>query len=299
MLTLEKIIPFFKYRFVAYSLTVVLIIIFSLQTYRNGGFNWGIDFIGGAKITVKFQQGVDTAQIRKVLAHHKIGATIQQVGKDEDNEYIIATKLTSRTENVEESTKALRTILLANFNNAEVLSIETVGPAIGDFLKRSAGKLIALSIIIMTVYLAFRFEIKYSVGAMVALIHDIILTVLFCGFANIEINIPILAAILTIYGYSVNDTIIVFDRVRENLQITTKQAFIDVIDKSITQTISRTLLTLLTTLFAVFALYMMGGEGLNEFATILLFGLSIGTFSSLYIASPFVMYWEKLTSKQS
>jgi preprotein translocase subunit SecF len=299
VLTLEKIIPFIKYRYIAYSLTLIFIIIFSLQTYRNGGFNWGIDFVGGAKITVKFQQGVDTAQIRKVLAHHTISATIQQVGKDEDNEYIIATKLTSRTENVEESTKALRTILQTNFNNAEVLSIETVGPAIGDFLKKSAGKLIALSIIIMTVYLAFRFELRYSIGAMVALIHDIILTVLFCGFANIEINIPILAAILTIYGYSVNDTIIVFDRVRENLQITTKQAFIDVIDKSITQTISRTLLTLLTTLFAVFALYMIGGEGLNDFATILLFGLTIGTFSSLYIASPFVMYWEKLTSKQS
>ncbi len=296
---MEKIIPFIKYRYIAYSLTLIFIIIFSLQTYRNGGFNWGIDFVGGAKITVKFQQGVDTAQIRKVLAHHTISATIQQVGKDEDNEYIIATKLTSRTENVEESTKALRTILQTNFNNAEVLSIETVGPAIGDFLKKSAGKLIALSIIIMTVYLAFRFELRYSIGAMVALIHDIILTVLFCGFANIEINIPILAAILTIYGYSVNDTIIVFDRVRENLQITTKQAFIDVIDKSITQTISRTLLTLLTTLFAVFALYMIGGEGLNDFATILLFGLTIGTFSSLYIASPFVMYWEKLTSKQS
>lgn len=296
---MEKIIPFIKYRYIAYSLTLIFIIIFSLQTYRNGGFNWGIDFVGGAKITVKFQQGVDTAQIRKVLAHHTISATIQQVGKDEDNEYIIATKLTSRTENVDESTKALRTILQTNFNNAEVLSIETVGPAIGDFLKKSAGKLIALSIIIMTVYLAFRFELRYSIGAMVALIHDIILTVLFCGFANIEINIPILAAILTIYGYSVNDTIIVFDRVRENLQITTKQAFIDVIDKSITQTISRTLLTLLTTLFAVFALYMIGGEGLNDFATILLFGLTIGTFSSLYIASPFVMYWEKLTSKQS
>jgi len=296
---LEKIIPFIRYRFIAYAITITLIVIFSLQTYRNGGFNWGIDFVGGIKLTVKFEQGVDTAQIRKVLTQNKISAVIQQVGKEEDNEYLISTKLASRAENVEESTKELKAVIQSNFKNVEILSIETVGPAIGDFLKKSAGKLIALSIIIMTLYLAFRFELKYSIGAMVALVHDVILSVLFCGFAGIEINIPIVAAILTIYGYSVNDTIIIFDRVRENLQIKTKQTFIDVIDKSITQTISRTLLTALTTLFAVFALYMISGEGLNEFASVLLFGIVIGTYSSMYIASPFVLYWEKLTLKKA
>lgn len=296
---MEKIIPFIRYRFIAYAITITLIVIFSLQTYRNGGFNWGIDFVGGIKLTVKFEQGVDTAQIRKVLTQNKIGAVIQQVGKEEDNEYLISTKLASRTENVEETTKVLKAVIQNNFKNVEILSIETVGPAIGDFLKKSAGKLIALSIIIMTLYLAFRFELKYSIGAMVALVHDVILSVLFCGFAGIEINIPIVAAILTIYGYSVNDTIIIFDRVRENLQIKTKQTFIDVIDKSITQTISRTLLTALTTLFAVFALYMIGGEGLNEFASVLFFGIVIGTYSSMYIASPFVLYWEKLTLKKA
>ena len=296
---MEKIIPFIRYRFIAYAITITLIVIFSLQTYRNGGFNWGIDFVGGIKLTVKFEQGVDTAQIRKVLTQNKISAVIQQVGKEEDNEYLISTKLASRAENVEESTKELKAVIQSNFKNVEILSIETVGPAIGDFLKKSAGKLIALSIIIMTLYLAFRFELKYSIGAMVALVHDVILSVLFCGFAGIEINIPIVAAILTIYGYSVNDTIIIFDRVRENLQIKTKQTFIDVIDKSITQTISRTLLTALTTLFAVFALYMISGEGLNEFASVLLFGIVIGTYSSMYIASPFVLYWEKLTLKKA
>ncbi|MEJ5361713.1 MAG: protein translocase subunit SecF [Spirochaetota bacterium] len=296
---MEKIIPFIRYRFIAYAITVTLIVVFSLQTYRNGGFNWGIDFVGGIKLTVKFEQGVDTAQIRKVLTQNKVSAVIQQVGKEEDNEYLISTKLASRAENVEESTKELKAVIQNNFQNVEILSIETVGPAIGDFLKKSAGKLIALSIIIMTLYLAFRFELKYSIGAMVALLHDVMLSVLFCGFAGIEINIPIVAAILTIYGYSVNDTIIIFDRVRENLQIKTKQTFIDVIDKSITQTISRTLLTALTTLFAVFALYMIGGEGLNEFASVLLFGIVIGTYSSLYIASPFVLYWEKLTLKKA
>ncbi len=296
---MEKIILFIKYRFIAYAITISLMVIFSLQTYRNGGFNWGIDFVGGIKIAVKFEQGVDTAQIRNVLTQNKISAVIQQVGKDEDNEYLISTKLASHAENIEENTRELKAVIQNNFQNVEILSIETVGPAIGNFLKKSAGKLIALSIIIMTLYLAFRFELKYSIGAMVALLHDVILSVLFCGFAGIEINIPIVAAILTIYGYSVNDTIITFDRVRENLQIKTRQTFIDVIDKSITQTISRTLLTALTTLFAVFALYMIGGEGINEFATVLLFGIIIGTYSSMYIASPFVLYWEKLTLKKA
>lgn len=295
---MEKIIPFIRYRFIAYVITITLIVIFSLQTYRNGGFNWGIDFVGGIKLTIKFEQGVETAQIRKVLTQNKISAIIQQVGKEEDNEYLISTKLAGRTENVEESTKELKAIIQNNFKNVEILSIETVGPAIGDFLKKSAGKLIALSIIIMTLYLAFRFELKYSIGAMVALVHDVLLTVLFCGFTGIEINIPIVAAILTIYGYSVNDTIIIFDRVRENLQIKTKQTFIDVIDKSITQTISRTLLTALTTLFAVFALYMIGGEGLNKFASVLVFGIIVGTYSSMYIAPPFVLYWENLRLKK-
>ncbi|MCX8124284.1 MAG: protein translocase subunit SecF [Spirochaetes bacterium] len=296
---MEKVIPFIRYRFIAYAISVTLLLIFSLQTYRNGGFNWGIDFVGGIKLTAKFEQGIDTAMIRKVLTQNKISAVIQQVGKEEDNEYLISTKLASRTENVEESTKELKAVIYNNFKNVEILSIETVGPAIGDFLKKSAGKLIALSIIIMTLYLAFRFELKYSIAAMVALLHDVILSVLFCGFANIEINIPIVAAILTIYGYSVNDTIIIFDRVRENLQIKTKQTFIDVIDKSITQTLSRTLLTVLTTLFAVFSLYMIGGEGLNEFASVLLFGFVVGAYSSIYIASPFVLYWEKLTLKKA
>lgn len=296
---MEKIIPFTRYRYIAYLVTLSLMIIFSIQTYRNGGFNWGIDFVGGAKITIKFEQDVDTAQIRNVLTQNNISAVIQQVGSEEDNQYLISTKLTSRMDDIEENTKALRGVIQDNFNNIEVLRVETVGPAIGDFLKRSAGKLIALSIIIMTLYLAFRFELKYSFATMVALVHDVVLTVLFCGFANIEINIPIVAAILTIYGYSVNDTIVIFDRVRENMQIKTKQTFVDVIDKSITQSVSRTLITTLTTLFAVFSIYMIGGEGLNDFATILLFGLTIGVYSTMFVASPFVLYWEKLTLKQA
>jgi preprotein translocase subunit SecF len=180
-----------------------------------------------------------------------------------------------------------------NFKNVEVLSVENVGPAVGSYLRQSALKLIIVSIVLMTIYLAYRFELRYAVGAMVALVHDIMLSVAFCGVAGIEINIPVIAALLTIFGYSVNDTIVIFDRIRESTHIETKLSFIDVMDKAITQTLSRTTLTVLLTLYSVVALYMIGGEGITDFALVLVFGFMIGAYSSIYQASPVVLWWEK------
>jgi len=134
-------------------------------------------------------------------------------------------------------------------------------------------------------------------GVIAALVHDVSLSLAFCGLLQLEINIPVIAALLTIFGYSANDTIVVFDRIRENVQIKSKQTFREIIDRSISQSMSRTLLTSLTTLFAVFALYMLGGDVINDFAVTLLFGIFIGTYSTLYIASPVVLAWERFSSK--
>ena len=177
------------------------------------------------------------------------------------------------------------------------MSVETVGPAIGDFLRKTAVKLFLVTLVLITFYLTFRFEFKFSVGAIVALVHDLSLSVAFCGMMGVEINIPVIAAFLTIFGYSVNDTIVVFDRIRENIEVKSKQTFIEVINKSISQSISRTLLTSLTTLFAVFSLYILGGDVINDFALVLLFGIVVGTYSSIYIASPVLLGWEKIFSK--
>ncbi len=191
----------------------------------------------------------------------------------------------------------IRDILAKSFKKTEILSVESVGPAVGDYLRGLAVKLIAVSILLMTIYLAYRFEFRYSVGAMVAVLHDVALSVAFCGVAGIEINIPVVAALLTIFGYSVNDTIVIFDRIRENTQIESKSTMVETVNKSITFTFSRTILTSFLTLLTVFALFLLGGEGIDDFAAVLLFGMIVGIYSTVYIASPVVLSWEKLMQR--
>ncbi|PKL38177.1 MAG: protein translocase subunit SecF [Spirochaetae bacterium HGW-Spirochaetae-1] len=294
---MKSTIEFLKFRYIAYAVSAGLFIAFTTFTVMQGGINFGIDFVGGVKIIAKFEKHVSETDLRKSLSG--MNPLIQQIGEKDLNEFIISTKLAGdSTDDSKKSLEQIKTELNKNFKNIEFLSEETVGPAIGNILKRSAIKLFIISIILMTVYLAFRFEFKYSVGAMAALLHDIAISVAFIGFARVELNIPVVAALLTIFGYSVNDTIVIFDRIRENVQVKSKQTFTEVIDKSVNQSMSRTLLTSLTTLFSVAALYFLGGEVLNDFAKVLLFGIAVGTYSSIYIASPILVAWEKLLIKK-
>jgi len=298
---LEKTIDFLKYRFVSLGLSIAIIIAFGVIASFHGGLNYGIDFVGGYKIIVKFEdKSVNEGTIRQALS--EFNPVVQQIGEPDKNEYMISTKLASATESVAGSTTStkfekLRTKLTATFQNITVESEESVGPAIGEYLRKSAYKLAIMAVIMMMLYLAFRFEFKYSVGAMAALIHDIVISVAFCGMMGIEIDIPVIAALLTLYGYSVNDTIVIFDRIRETNEIKSKQIFSEVINKAITQTLSRTVVTSLTTMFAVLSLFILGGEVLHNFATVLLFGIVVGTYSTIYIASPAVLAWEKWRTK--
>lgn len=305
---MEKTIHFLKYRYIAISCSWVLIVGFTMVTFLRGGFIMGIDFIGGYKVIASFEdKTVDESKIRKALSD--FGTEVQQVGEPVKNEYMISTKLdTSAKENPQgsgsgatpELTKyeLLKNALAANFKGVTILSEENVGPAIGDFLKRSAWKLSIMAILMMTVYLAFRFELKYAIGAMIALLHDIAATVAFCGFMRVEFNIPVIAALLTIFGYSVNDTIVIFDRIREMNELKLKETFINTMDKAITQTLSRTILTVVLTLFTVIALFFLGGPVLHDFSLVLLFGFIIGAYSSIFIASPFVLAWERWRVKK-
>ncbi len=291
---MKKVITFLKYRYIAFGFSIILLVLFVAGTVMRGGINMGVDFVGGMKIIAKFEDKVDEATIRDALDDYN--PMVQQIGQEEKNEYIISTKL-GQTKSPGAGSGTLKKVLEQEIGGVEFLSVENVGPAIGDFLRKSAVQLFLVALVLMTIYLTFRFEFKYSVGAMAALVHDLGLTVGFCGLTGVEVNIPVIAALLTIFGYSVNDTIVIFDRVRENVQMKTTQPFIDTINLSITQSISRTLLTSLTTLFAVLALYLMGGEGLNEFAQVLLFGIFVGTYSSVYIASPLINKWDQVFSK--
>jgi len=303
---LERTINFLKYKYIVFGLSWLIIIGFSAGAFfLRGGFNLGIDFIGGHKLIVEFNDSsANEGTIRQTLA--EFNPTVQKIGEASKNEYIITTRLekndTASSQQGAEAGKLTKSEQVKNrlnekFSSVKILSEETVGPAIGDYMRKSAWKLTLMAVVMMSIYLAFRFEVKYAVGGMVCLFHDMLITISFCGIMGVEMNIQVLAALLTLYGYSINDTIVIFDRIRETNEIKSKVTFEDVINKAITQTLSRTILTGITTLFAVLMLFFFGGEVLHDFAFVLFFGIIIGTYSSIYIASPSILWWEMWRAK--
>jgi preprotein translocase subunit SecF len=294
---LEKTINFLKYRFVAIGLSIGLFILFMAATYLQGGFNYGVDFSGGVKITAKFENGIDAAKIRAELSKNQLDASVQQIGKDEENQYVVATKIIAENESTDKTNDKLQNILKKAFSKTVIVSVDSVGPVMGSSLKKSAYYGFVAAFILMLIYLAFRFEFKYSVGAIVAIFHDCLLAFAFCGITQTPINMPVFSAILTLAGYSVNDTIVIFDRIRENMNVKSKMTFIEVINKAMTQMLGRTIITSVLTLFTVVAIYLFGGEVLESFGKVLIFGMIIGCYSTIYIASPIVVWWERLTSK--
>ncbi len=302
---MEKTIRFLKYKYIALGGYWGIVILFLCLTIFRGGFNYGIDFVGGYKIIAKFQDSsVNELAIRKALAD--FSSTVQKIGESSKNQFIITTKLENTAVNAVKNSAdqtsfskydMMKKTLKEKFSGVTIDSEETVGPAIGEYLRGSAWKLTLMAIVLMSVYLAFRFEVKYAVGGMVSLMHDMIMSISFCGMMGVEINVQILAALLTLYGYSINDTIVIFDRIRETDELRGKTTFEDVINKAITQTLNRTIITGVTTLFAVLVIFLIGGEVLHEFALVILFGIFAGTFSSIYIASPFTLWWERWRAK--
>lgn len=303
---MERTINFLKYKYIVFGLSWLIIIGFSAGAFfLRGGFNLGIDFIGGHKLIVEFNDSsANEGTIRQTLA--EFNPTVQKIGEASKNEYIITTRLekndTASSQQGAEAGKLTKSEQVKNrlnekFSSVKILSEETVGPAIGDYMRKSALKLTLMAVFMMSIYLAFRFEVKYAVGGMVCLFHDMLITISFCGIMGVEMNIQVLAALLTLYGYSINDTIVIFDRIRETNEIKSKVTFEDVINKAITQTLSRTILTGITTLFAVLMLFFFGGEVLHDFAFVLFFGIIIGTYSSIYIASPSILWWEMWRAK--
>ena len=290
---MQRVIDFLKFRFVFLSISAILLVVFTSGTLIRGGLNFGIDFVGGVKIIADFPSDVNEPKIRQLLSD--FDPIVQQIGDEALNEYIISVKLPEGAE-AEEQSRKVKSELEGDFPGVVFKSIENVGPAIGNILKRDAVKALLIAMILMAIYLAFRFEVKYSIGTLAAVVHDLMITLTFCGITGIEINVPVIAAFLTIFGYSVNDTIVIFDRIRENVHGRSKMTFHDVVNKSISQSVNRTLITSLTTLFAITALYFLGGKVLNEFAQVLLLGIFVGTYSSIYIASPILLGWEKARS---
>ena len=256
----------------------------------SGGLKYGIDFAGGTIVQLQFKNPPDIEVIRDGLKTIGLGeSTIQEFGSKKD--------ILIRVERSEEKLEALGAMvkrsLSQKFNSDDITveRVEMVGPKVGRDLREKALLSILYAIIGIVIYISWRFEFQYAIAAIIALIHDVLVTMGAFSILDKEFTLVIVAAFLTIIGYSLNDTIVVFDRIRENLRRKGKLSLSEIINSSINQTLSRTLLTSGTTLLVVLALFFFGGEIIHDFSFALLVGVFVGTYSSIFIASVFLVYW--------
>ncbi|MCK5706106.1 MAG: protein translocase subunit SecD [Candidatus Aureabacteria bacterium] len=287
----EPSIKFLSFRKVTYVISTIVILTGMFFFFSRGDEKYGIDFTGGTRILVKFDESIKIDEIRKKLTTVGLEkATIQYFGI-EKNAIILKTNMQEVNKVKEVLGNALKEISFS------VEKVEQIGPAIGKELKTSAIWAFLFAILGILIYISWRFEFKFAIAAIVALVHDVLVTTGAIAVMGLisgrEINLPVIAALLTIVGYSLNDTIVVFDRIREDLKLMKQASYEDIINKSINQTLSRTLLTSLTTLLVVLSLYFFGGVVINGFAFTLLVGVVVGTYSSIFIASPVLFEWHK------
>ncbi|QGM81104.1 protein translocase subunit SecF [Otariodibacter oris] len=275
-----KLIPFMKYRFIAYAFSIV-VLAFCIFSIVTKGFNWGLDFTGGTVIETNFSQPADLNQIRNVLDENGYpSALVQTFGGQRD----VMIRLPSSEGDMNVGTSVMSLIHQQVDSNAQIQSIEFVGPNVGEELTQGAIYATLATLGMLLVYVGFRFEWRLAVGGITALFHDVLVTVGLFSFLQIEIDLTFVAAILSVVGYSLNDSIVVFDRVRENFPKIRRATSSEVINVSLSQTLSRTLMTSLTTLVVVMALYWLGGPTLHSFSLALLIGIGFGTYSSIYVA---------------
>lgn len=292
---------FMGIRKIAATISLTLILISVISLIIHGGPKYSVDFRGGTFMEIRFEDQnepekpltIEIGRVRKVFSEYGLGnAEIKHYGSMQE----ISARV-DLTENTDQVFNELIDKLSMEFPGYKVIEMrkETVGPKVGKELVGNAIMAILTSTILMLIYIRLRFkELRFGIGAVVALFHDVIITVGVFSVLNYEISIAIVAALLTVVGYSVNDTIVVFDRIRENLKLLKRQAFdySTVINQSINETLSRTIITSGTTLLVVLVLYLFGGEVLRGFSFALLFGIIIGTYSSIYIASPILVEFE-------
>lgn len=367
---------FMKYKFIAFSLSGILIISGIVNITKGKGIAYGIDFAGGTLIQIRFKNIFPIAELRQELSAAELGTSKIQEVEEGEREFIIRTTLPE--EEAEQDleaheivgtriVEALRTeedlsslsVGLMDLNNLDIDELtvilqdafpddakemaqriirhrestefkgiiesydqlrakgisdetidvlkdktflgsmavkrrETVGPQVGADLRRKAAQATIWALIGMLIYIGIRFKFAYGVSAILTLAHDVLVTIGIFSFTNREINLPVVAAILTIVGYSLNDTIVIFDRVRDNLKILRKHEFGEILDTSINQTLSRTVITSGTTFLTVFALFTLGGEVINDFAFTMIVGVLVGTYSSIYQSCPILYFWNKI-----
>jgi preprotein translocase subunit SecF len=295
-----------KWYFLAFSM------IFSVAGVIKMSWNWshigspvklGVDFRGGTQVDVKFAQPPDITAIRHAIdAAGLKNAVIQIFGAAEDHQVLISLPEQTNEAALDTGRQEIESALKARYNNYfdpdTGVKVDVVGPTVGHQLEVRATQAVLYSMVGMLVYLWFRFQLIYGVAAVVACFHDTLITVGAFALAGRELSLTVIAAILTLVGYSMNDTIVVFDRIRENLRMSRREALSDLVNRSINQTLSRTVLTSGLTFITVLSLFIFGGQVLNGFSFALVVGILIGTYSSIAVAAPMLVAWQEWRAKK-
>ena len=282
----KKVYNFMRLRHAALALSGLLIVL-SIWSLAVNQLNFGLDFTGGTLIEVGYEKPANLNAIREVMVEAGFeDAVVVQFGSEQD---VLIRMQRGFTDTLgDEVLTTLRNNIAAD-DNIELRRVEFVGPQVGDELRDQGGLAMLAALGIIMIYIALRFQFKFSVGAVAALAHDVIITLGFFSFFQVNFDLTVLAALLAVIGYSLNDTIVVADRIRENFRIMRKSTPIEVINTALTDTLSRTLVTSLTTVMVLLALFYFGGEIIHSFAEALLLGVAIGTYSSIYVAASILL----------
>jgi preprotein translocase subunit SecF len=275
--------------------SITLTVVSLIYIIARGGPIMGIDFAGGTIVQVKYSQATSVDKIREALKPLNLeGSVVQEVGSRSDNEFLLRTEMSGA--DLKGLSDKIEDAMAAAYGKKgfEIRRVEAVGPKAGKDLTQKGILAVCFSLLGMLLYISWRYEFRFALGGIVALIHDVIVSVAVFTILGGEFTLTIIAALLTIIGYSINDTVVVFDRIRENMRKSPNQELGEVINASINQTLSRTILTSFTVFLVLISLYFFGGVVIHDFAFILLVGVVFGTYSSVFIASPLVLVWESI-----
>ena len=281
----KKIYDFMSKRILFVSISLIFVIS-SLVLIFTKGLNFGIDFRGGTLVQVKYEKPIQLNEIRKVLSKEYSGFSVTRFGSD--NEVLIKLPITTTSVTNDIGDKIRK--LLKPTGKFEIRRVDIVGPKVGNELTEKGIKALIFVIIGILIYVSFRFEWRFALASVLALFHDIIISIGAVSLFRVDVNLDVLAALLTILGYSLNDTIVVFDRIREEITKTNNKSLSSIINIAVSKTLSRSVLTSLTTFFVVLTLFLFGGGIIHPFSFTLLVGIIVGTYSSVFIASPLLIW---------